>query len=42
MIGNNTDEIINEMFQSPYQKYQINLEMSMKDSNFIFDHVDGL
>ena len=32
-IGNNTNEL---------QRYQIDLEESMKGSDFVFNHVDGL
>ena len=42
MIGNNTNEIINELFSSILSRYQIDLETSMKGSNFVFDHVDRL
>ena len=42
MIGNNTDEIINEVFHSPLHRYQIGLEESMKNSDFVFVHIDRL
>ena len=42
MIGNDTNEIIQELFDSFLHKYQIGLEQSMIGSNFIFDYVSGL
>ena len=42
MIGNETDEIIEEPFDSFLQKYQEGLEKSMKGSEFIFGGVDLL
>ena len=33
VIGNDTDEIIQELFDSLLHKYQIGLEQSMKGSN---------
>ena len=42
MIGNNTNEIIQELFHSLVHKYQIGLEQSMRGSNFIFDYVSGI
>ena len=42
MIANNTDEIINELYHSLLHKYQISLEESMKGSDFVFDHINGL
>ena len=41
MINNETDEIINELFESFLFWYQINLEELMKDSEFVFDYVNG-
>ena len=35
MIGNETDEIINGLFNSLLTKYQVGLEESMKDSEFV-------
>ena len=35
MIGNNTNEIINELFSSLLTRYQISLETSMKGSLFV-------
>ena len=37
-----TDEIIEELFQSLLQDYQMDLEESMKGSESIFDSVDLL
>ena len=42
MIGSETDEIIEELFQSLLQRYQERLEKSMKESEFIFDSVNLL
>ena len=42
MIGNETDEIIQNLFESLLQKYQEGLEKLMRGSEFIFDSVDLL
>ena len=42
MIGNETDEIIRELFESLLQRYKQDLEEKMKVSEFVFDHVDLL
>ena len=44
MIGNETDEIIEELFDSLSQRYQKGLEEKMRDfiREFIFDSVDLL
>ena len=42
MIGNDRDKIIQELFDSLLQKYQINLKQSMKDSKFIFHYISGV
>ena len=42
MMGNETDEIIEELFKSLLQRYQEGLEESMKGSEFVFDSVDLL
>ena len=42
MIGNETDEIIEELFKSLLQRYQEGLKESMKGSKFIFDSVNLL
>ena len=42
IIGNETNEIIEEIFDSLLQKYQKGLEESMKGSELIFDSVDLL
>ena len=42
MMSSETDEIIKELFQSFLQKYQEELEESMKGSEFVFDSGDLL
>ena len=42
MIGSETDEAIDELFESLLQKYQEGLEEAMKGSRFIFDSADLL
>ena len=42
MMGNESDEIIEELCESLLQKYQEGLEESMRGSEFIFDRVDLL
>ena len=42
MMGNETDEIIEELCESLLQKYQEGLEESMRGSEFIRDSVDLL
>ena len=42
LIGNETDEIVEELFDSLLQRYQKELEESMKGSEFVFDNVDSL
>ena len=42
MVGNETDEIIQDFFDSLLLKYQKSLEESMKGSEFVFDSVDLL
>ena len=42
MIGCETDEVIEELFKSLSQRYQKELEESMRGSEFIFDAVNGL
>ena len=42
MMGSETDEIIEELLKSFFQKYQEGLEKSMRESEFIFDSVDAL
>ena len=42
IMGNETDEIIEELFESLLQKYQKGLEESMKGSEFIFDSLNVL
>ena len=41
-MGNETDDIINELFKSFLQRYQEKLEKSMKGSEFVFNSVDLL
>ena len=42
MVGSETDEIIEELFESLLQIYQDGLEKSMKESDFTFDSVNLL
>ena len=42
MIGSETDEIIEDLFESFLQKYQEGLEESMRGSEFTYDSVDIL
>ena len=42
LIGNETDEIIEDVFDSLLKRYQKGLEESMKGSEFVFDNVDSL
>ena len=42
MMGSETDEIIEELFKSYWQKCQEVLEESMKGREFIFDSADAL
>ena len=42
MIGNETDEITEELFTSLLQRYQEVLEESMKGSEFIFEQKQKL
>ena len=42
MIGSETDEIIEELFESFLQKYHEGLEESMRGSEFVYDSVDVL
>ena len=43
MMGVETDDIINELFKSFFEKYQEGLETKMKEgSNFVFESVDLL
>ena len=39
MIYDNTDEVTEELFESVLNRYQIGLETSMRNSDFIFDCV---
>ena len=42
MMGKETDEIIEDIFESFLQKYQEGLEESMEGSEFAYDSVDAL
>ena len=42
MIDSETKEIIEELFESFFQKYQEGLEESMRGSEFVYDGVDVL
>ena len=42
MIGSETNEIIEDLFESFLQKYQERLEKSMSGSEFVYDSVDVL
>ena len=42
LIGNETNESIEELFKSLVQRYEKGLEESMKGSEFVFDNVDSL
>ena len=42
MIGSETNEIIEGLFESFLQKYQGGLEESMRGSEFVYDSVDVL
>ena len=40
MMGNETDEIIEDLFESLLQNYQEGLEEKKRESEFFFDCVD--
>ena len=42
LIGNETDEIIENLFESFLQKYQEGLEESIRGSDFVYDSIDAL
>ena len=42
MIYDKADKVIKELFQSPFSRYQIVFETSMKGSHFIFDCINLL
>ena len=42
MMGNETDEIIEELFEALLQKYQEGLEEKMRGIGFVFDNVNLL
>ena len=39
MIDNETDQIIEELFESLLQKYKKNLQKFMKESEIVFDSI---
>ena len=39
---NNANKVVNKFFESLCSKYQDNLEISMRQSNFIFDSVQPM
>ena len=41
-IGSDTDEVIENLFRSPLQRYQENLEEKMRGSEFVFDGINLL
>ena len=42
IMGNETDEIVKELFESLLQKYQKGLKNKMRGSKFVFDSIDLL
>ena len=42
MIGSETNEIVEDLFESSLQKYREGLEESMRGSEFVYDSVDVL
>ena len=38
MINGKADEVMEEFFQSPFSRYQVGLETSMKGSKSVFDY----
>ena len=42
MMGSETYEIVEELFKSLLYRYQEGKEVSMKQSEFVFDSVDSL
>ena len=42
MMGDETDDVIKEIFKSVLQRYQEGLEESVKGSDFVFDSIDLL
>ena len=42
LMGNETDEITEDLFDCLLQRYQKGLEESMKGSEFVFDNIDSL
>ena len=42
MMGSETDEIIEDLFESFLKRYQEELEKSMRESEFVYDSIDVL
>ena len=42
MMGDNTNEIIKNLFDSLLKRYQEGLQVSMRGSEFVFDYVESL
>ena len=42
MTGDETDDVIKEIFKSVLQRYQEGLEEPVKGSDFVFDRIDLL
>ena len=42
IINDKTNEVIEELSQSLFSKYQIRIEISIKGCDFIFDYMDTL
>ena len=42
MIDTDTDKTTEELFSSLFHRYKTGLKESMRSSEFVFDHVDGL
>ena len=42
LINDKADEVVEELFESLLNKYQNNLEKSIKDGDILFDYVDLL
>ena len=36
---NNVNDVVNELFESLLSRYQVNVETSMRESDFVFDSV---
>ena len=42
MIKDKADEVIEELLELLLSRFQIGLEITMRDSDFIFDYIDSL